>query len=254
MEQWAAVLMLGSGAAHAVVNAILKSGGDKMSSRALIDGSSALLLLPLAFIVPWPVAASPWLAASFAVHLVYLICLIKAFEDADMSAVYPVMRGSAPVLAATAAVLWLRDPVTLPVIGGMALVTLGTVTVAWWNPPSRRALAWALGTGATIAAYTVIDAKGVRGGAICAELYCLDIYFNWLRDWRPVCHVARIALYGRGAQPVETGLGRGGLVDRYLWFGAMGLPIGRRAAAGGIARKLDPVRRGDCLAGAQRTD
>ena len=162
MEQWAAVLMLGSGAAHAVVNAILKSGGDKMSSRALIDGSSALLLLPLAFIVPWPVAASPWLAASFAVHLVYLICLIKAFEDADMSAVYPVMRGSAPVLAAAAAVLWLRDPVTLPVIGGMALVTLGTLAVAWWNPPSRRALAWALGTGATIAAYTVIDAKGVR--------------------------------------------------------------------------------------------
>ena len=162
MERYAALLMLASGAAHAVVNAILKSGGDKLSSRALIDGSSALLILPLAFIVPLPAGAWGWLLASFAVHLVYLICLIKAFEGADMSAVYPVMRGSAPVLAAAASVLWLRDPITLAVALGVLLVSLGTVTVAWWNPPSRRALAWAFGTGATIAAYTVIDAKGVR--------------------------------------------------------------------------------------------
>lgn len=162
MERYAALLMLASGAAHAVVNAILKSGGDKLSSRALIDGSSALLILPLAFIVPLPAGAWGWLLASFAVHLAYLICLVKAFEGADMSAVYPVMRGSAPVLAAAASVLWLRDPITLAVTLGVMLVSLGTVTVAWWNPPSRRALLWALATGATIAAYTVIDAKGAR--------------------------------------------------------------------------------------------
>ena len=105
MERYAALLMLASGAAHAVVNAILKSGGDKLSSRALIDGSSALLILPLAFIVPLPAGAWGWLLASFAVHLAFLICLVKAFEGADMSAVYPVMRGSAPVLAAAASVL-----------------------------------------------------------------------------------------------------------------------------------------------------
>ncbi len=162
MERYAALLMLASGAAHAVVNTILKSGGDKLSSRALIDGSSALLILPLAFVVPLPSGAWGWLLASFAVHLVYLICLVKAFEGADMSAVYPVMRGSAPVLAAAASVLWLRDPITLAVVLGIMLVSLGTLTVAWWNPPSRRALLWALATGATIAAYTVIDAKGAR--------------------------------------------------------------------------------------------
>ena len=162
MIETASLLMLASGAAHAVVNAIVKSGGDKMSSRALVDGSSALLVLPLAFVVPFPTAALPFLLASFAVHTVYLVCLIKAFEGADMSAVYPVMRGSAPVIAAVAAVLWLRDPVTWPVVAGLLLVSLGTLAVAWWNPPSRRALAWALATGASIAAYTVIDAKGVR--------------------------------------------------------------------------------------------
>lgn len=158
----AALLMLASGAAHALVNAILKSGGDKMSSRALIDGSSALLVLPLAFIVPFPHGAVGWLLASFAIHLVYLIAVIKAFEGADMSAVYPVMRGTAPVIAALVSVLWLRDPISLPVIVGIAMVTTGTALSAWWNAPDRKALGWALLTGATIAAYTVIDAKGVR--------------------------------------------------------------------------------------------
>lgn len=162
MIDLAALLMLASGASHAVVNAVLKSGGDKMSSRALIDGSSALLILPFAFLVPLPHGAWSWLFASFAVHLVYLICVIKAFEGADMSAVYPVMRGTAPVLAAMVSVLWLGDPISLGVALGIALVSIGTALVAWWNAPSKRALLWALATGATIAAYTVIDAKGVR--------------------------------------------------------------------------------------------
>ncbi len=162
MIEYAALLMLASGAAHAVVNAILKSGGDKMSSRALIDGSSAVMVLPLAFIVPLPHAAWGWLLASFAVHLVYLICVIKAFEGADMSAVYPVMRGTAPVLAALASVLLLGDPISPAVALGIGLVSAGTALVVWWNSPDKRALLWALATGATIAAYTVIDAKGAR--------------------------------------------------------------------------------------------
>ena len=162
MIDLAALLMLASGASHAVVNAVLKSGGDKMSSRALIDGSSALLILPFAFLVPLPHGAWTWLVASFAVHLIYLICVIKAFEGADMSAVYPVMRGTAPVLAAMVSVLWLGDPISPGVALGIALVSTGTALVAWWNAPSKRALLWALATGVTIAAYTVIDAKGVR--------------------------------------------------------------------------------------------
>ncbi len=169
MIDLAALLMLASGASHAVVNAVLKSGGDKMSSRALIDGSSALLILPFAFLVPLPHGAWTWLFASFAVHLIYLICVIKAFEGADMSAVYPVMRGTAPVLAAMVSVLWLGDPISPGVALGIALVSTGTALVAWWNAPSKRALLWALATGVTIAAYTVIDAKGVRAAPSAAS-------------------------------------------------------------------------------------
>ena len=53
-------MIVGSGAAHAIVNAVLKSGKDKMSSRALIDGFSALLMFPAAFFLPLPHDAWGW--------------------------------------------------------------------------------------------------------------------------------------------------------------------------------------------------
>lgn len=148
---------------HATVNAIFKAGGsDKMSGRAMIDGSSALLMMPLALIVPLPTGAWVWLGASLLAHLVYLTCLVRAFSLADMSAVYPVMRGSAPVIAAIASVMVVGDPVTLAIALGIAFVCMGTVLVAARNAPPLHAIGWALATGAAIAAYTVIDARGVR--------------------------------------------------------------------------------------------
>ncbi len=162
MVKLAAVMILISGAAHAVVNAILKSGRDKMSSRALIDGFSAILVLPAVFFLPTPHGAWLWLAGSWLTHLIYLICLVKAFEAADMSAVYPIMRGTAPVLASIAAVTLFREPISWPVIVGVGLVSSGTLLIAMRRRTDERSLAWALATGASIAAYTVIDAQGVR--------------------------------------------------------------------------------------------
>lgn len=161
--QVAGVMMILSGMTHATVNALFKSGGsDKLAGRAMIDGSAALLVLPLAFFVPWPAGAWVWLAASAATHMVYLSCLIRAFAVADMSAVYPVMRGSAPVIAALGSVAVLGDVMTPTIALGIACVCAGTVLVAARNAPPLHALGWALATGAAIAAYTVIDARGVR--------------------------------------------------------------------------------------------
>lgn len=160
--QIASLMMLASGALHAMVNAILKSGRDKMSSRALIDGFSALLVTPVAFFVALPHGAWGWLAGSWATHLVYLVCLIKAFESADMSVAYPILRGVAPALASAVAVLLFHEPISLPVAAGVALVSGGVLTVALGRQVTRASLGWALATGATIAIYTVLDAQGVR--------------------------------------------------------------------------------------------
>jgi drug/metabolite transporter (DMT)-like permease len=160
--QIAGLMMLVSGAAHAVVNAILKSGGDKMSSRALIDGFSALLIAPAVFFLPLPHGAWGWLALSGVIHLVYLICLVKAFERADLSAAYPILRGVAPALAAAVAVIGFGEPLGWATALGVALVSLGVLTVGLGRAVDKRAVGWALATGATIALYTVVDAQGVR--------------------------------------------------------------------------------------------
>lgn len=177
LAQTAGLMMIASGAAHAVVNAILKAGQDKMSSRALIDGFSALIVLPFVFFLPLPHGAWGWLAASWVTHLVYLVCLIKAFERADMTVAYPISRGIAPALAAAVAVLIFYEPVSWITVGGIGCVSLGVMVVGLGRQVDRRALGWAVATGVCIAGYTVIDAQGVRA-APSALSYIAWIYLT----------------------------------------------------------------------------
>lgn len=162
LAQTAGLMMIASGAVHAVVNAILKSGKDKLSSRALIDGFSGLLILPFVFFLPLPHGAWGWLAGSWATHIVYLVCLVKAFERADMTVAYPIARGVAPALASTVAVLVFAEPVSLITAAGIGCVSLGVMVVGLGRRVDRQGLGWAIATGVCIALYTVIDAQGVR--------------------------------------------------------------------------------------------
>ena len=241
--QIASVMIVVSGAAHAVVNAILKSGRDKMSSRALIDGFSAIMILPAAFFVPLPHGAWGWLAASGATHLVYLFALIKAFEGADMMVAYPVFRGMAPALAAIIAVAVFHEPINWPVAIGVGLVSSGVLATALGRHMDGRTLAWSLLTGVTIALYTVIDAQGVRA-APSAPSYIVWVFLilggGHRRRLRPV---ARPDLPHFGASGVEARPHRRRLFHPHLRPGAVGLPPGGDAEAGGPARNLDPVRR-----------
>lgn len=177
LAQIAGLMMIASGAVHAVVNAILKSGKDKMSSRALIDGFSALIVLPFVFFLPLPHGAWGWLAASWATHLIYLVCLIKAFERADMTVAYPISRGVAPALASVVAVLVFSEPVSGITAAGIGCVSLGVLVVGLGRRVDRRALGWAVATGVSIAGYTVIDAQGVRA-APSALSYIAWIYLT----------------------------------------------------------------------------
>lgn len=162
LAQTAGLMMIASGGVHAVVNAILKSGKDKLSSRALIDGFSGLLVLPFVFFLPLPHGAWGWLAGSWATHIVYLVCLVKAFERADMTVAYPISRGVAPALASLVAVSLFGEHISWLTAGGIGLVCIGVMTVGLGRHVDRRALGWAVATGVCIALYTVIDAQGVR--------------------------------------------------------------------------------------------
>jgi drug/metabolite transporter (DMT)-like permease len=162
VENAASILILISGFAHAVVNAILKAGNDKMSRRALIDGFSALILAPAAFFVPLPTNAWSWLIASAVVHGLYLFALIKSFEQSDMTVAYPIARGIAPMLAAAGAVAIFNEPISVFVVVGIVSIASGVMCIGVSHKLERSALLWAALTGICIASYTVIDAQGVR--------------------------------------------------------------------------------------------
>jgi drug/metabolite transporter (DMT)-like permease len=174
MNNTAPVLVLVSGLAHAIVNAIFKAGKDKMSGRALIDGFSALLIAPAAFFVPLPANAWMWLLASSVVHLLYLFALIKSFEQSDMTVAYPIARGLAPMLAAAGAVALFHEPIDAGIVVGIVLITCGVMLIGVSHTMNPRALIWAALTGSCIAGYTVIDAQGVRAAPTAAS------YIVWI--------------------------------------------------------------------------
>jgi drug/metabolite transporter (DMT)-like permease len=155
----------------AAANMSVKMGSDILAGRALLSASAALMVAPAAFFVPWPDAWT-WGALVLAVpaHYFYQICLIRALQRGDLSLVFPVMRGSAPLLTAAAAFLLLHEALPPLALAGLVVAT-GAVFVFAAPPrgtllrhhPDAGVLAWALATAVGVALYNVADARGVRG-------------------------------------------------------------------------------------------
>lgn len=164
-------LGLGSAVTLASANAFVKASGDILMSRAVLSLSGAVMIAPAAFFVPLPTPET-WalLALSVPAHMAYQTALIRALHRGDLSLVFPVMRGSAPLLTAIAAFAFLGESLSWLAVAGLVVASLATMVFAIpenagaeTDPKRRRAaLGWALLTGAGIALYNVVDARGVR--------------------------------------------------------------------------------------------
>lgn len=220
-----AAMMIASGSIHAMVNAVVKGpkveGGDplraRMVARGSTDGASAVLLVPGVLIVPWPTGAWGWLGVSAVVHLVYLYAMIRAYAVADLSAAYPVMRGTAPLLTAAISVGLFGERVAPADLAGIAMVGAAILTLVLGRHLDARSLGWALVTGAMTALYTVADAKGVRTapspascivwdfaliGAVSVAMFAAltrgRLFADWRAQWRPgaVAGTLSVVTYG----------------------------------------------------------
>lgn len=165
----ALLLILLSAAVHAIVNIATKRAEDKYAMRLLIGGCSAVIVAPALAFVPLPDGVVlQFLALTAAVHAVYELLLVRSYESAAFSAVYPVARGTGPLFTALGVifVLGVRPPVHE--LAGILLVCGGVVAMGLSHRATqgaRQGLAFALMTGMTIGTYTVIDAEGVRAAA-----------------------------------------------------------------------------------------
>jgi len=222
----ASLMMIASGMIHAVVNAIIKGGRDKMAGRAATDGTAALVMVPAVVLVPLPHGAWLWLAGSAIVHLVYLIALVRSYELADFSAAYPILRGTAPLVTAIVTLGILGEPASALQIAGISLLGIGMFVLAAGRHLSRHAFGWAILTGMCIATYTVIDARGVRAASSVASYIAWDFLimgvmivtyfairtrgtvFAAMRDqWRPCAAAGLMSICTYGLALVALSLG-----------------------------------------------
>jgi drug/metabolite transporter (DMT)-like permease len=166
----AILLALFSAVMLAAANMSVKMGGDILAGRAILSVSASALLVPAAFLVPLPDPAV-WWALAFAVpaHYFYQLCLVAALQRGELSLVFPVMRGAAPLLTAIAAVIFLGERLGPLGWAGLIAATLAVAAFAWPPRgtrmrlhPDRTALAFALATAVGVALYNVADARGVR--------------------------------------------------------------------------------------------
>lgn len=162
----ALVLILVSAVVHAIVNVLTKRAEDKYAMRLLIGVFSAALVAPVLFFVPLPHGIAIWFLVGTAfVHAVYELLLVKSYESAAFSAVYPVARGTGPLFTALGAILLLHEHAPPVELVGIVLVCGGVIAIGLSHRATEGAnvgLVYALGTGLTIGIYTLIDASGVR--------------------------------------------------------------------------------------------
>jgi drug/metabolite transporter (DMT)-like permease len=152
---------------HAAWNAIVKVGLDRFSSILLLSiaqGVMALFLLPF-FATPL-VEAWPWVAGSAVLHIGYKLFLIQAYRHGDLSQVYPLARGTAPLIVARVGAMFLGEVMTTGKTAAVIAIALGVIVMSQngngLDRLPRKALFYALGTACFTASYTLVDGVGAR--------------------------------------------------------------------------------------------
>ncbi len=152
---------------HAAWNAVVKSGSDKyFSMTAVVIGHAPPALLALPF-VPLPDPASlPYMIAGAALHFGYQIFLLRAYTVGEFTQVYPIARGTAPLLVAAISVLLLG--VTLSPLQMLAIAVIGAGIISLClvrsmdGSRNSEAATMALITACFIAGYSLVDGYGAR--------------------------------------------------------------------------------------------
>jgi drug/metabolite transporter (DMT)-like permease len=172
----AIALVLVAAVLHAGWNVLLKTSGDTLWTAVRLQAIGTAILVPIgiwawfAYGMPAVPIEAIWLALlSGVLEAVYFVCLSSAYQRGALSLVYPLARGSAPLLAVLVGILLLGEQLVPLAIAGVASLLAGILLVSRpWRAlraagaEHRGAIGFALATGASIAAYSAVDRLGVR--------------------------------------------------------------------------------------------
>ncbi|MEE9428663.1 MAG: DMT family transporter [Paracoccaceae bacterium] len=202
---------------HAVWNALVKSGTDKQLGMVAVTlGHVPLAVIGLAQ-VPAPARESwPYIAVGIGLHVGYQLFLMASYRIGDLTQVYPIARGSAPLLVALVSVVFLGVHLAPLELAGILTIGIGILSLMLVRHAdgqrNMKAAGMALATGCFIAAYSLVDGTGARLAGTALG------FFGWLA----VGNAAAIALYAAITNP--------GLFKRLPFEGKRAFLIGGSAS------------------------
>lgn len=151
---------------HAGWNALVKTGADKFRSMFVMSSAQGLMGFVMLLFLPLPQGQVwLWLAASGLIHSLYKFFLASAYEHGDLSRVYPIARGAAPMIVLLAGAFLLSDRIDALDYAGVLAIGGGVVLMArgvFRNGEARRMLPWALASAVATAGYSLVDGIGAR--------------------------------------------------------------------------------------------
>jgi drug/metabolite transporter (DMT)-like permease len=210
---------------HAVWNSLAKTVRDQLAGFAMLNlASLAMCLVALALVAAPAPASRPFIALSALLHVGYQLALMRSYGGGELSQVYPLARGVAPLLVAAFAAAVVGERLGPLQLCGIVLISCGLASLTFGGRRPTRAerptIGFALATGAFIAAYTVADGIGVRraGGALS--------YATWLflLESTLVLLIA-VRLRGRSLGPAVRPIWWRGALGGVLALAAYGLVL-----------------------------
>jgi drug/metabolite transporter (DMT)-like permease len=199
------LLLLAAAGVHVITHIALKRSRDRSAFVGWMLLWAAILFSPILLLNRAPIPPIGWglMLFSSVFEAGYFIAIALAYRGADLSVVYPLARGTGPVLLLVWSALILREPLTAAGGIGVALIALGLYVInlprlgAWRQPLAalrQSGPRWALAAGACISGYTAIDKVGI--GYVPPLLYtylALWITLLWVGAWT-LWHVGRRGL------------------------------------------------------------
>jgi drug/metabolite transporter (DMT)-like permease len=226
MDPFVFAAVLFAAACHAGWNATIKGGLDPLATTVLISIGAAIVAAVFLPVVGLPAAAAwPWCGASVLIHLAYFASLIESYRAGDMGQVYPIARGSAPLMTALVTTAFIGERLGVLGWSGIVLLVAGVIWLSLRGGRDlarldKKAVGFALFTAVTICAYSVVDGLGARHAG-SANAYSVALFVGI----GPI--MAIYALIRRGPEVIAA-MGRHwglGLAGGTLQLGAYGIAI-----------------------------
>ena len=181
---------------HASWNAIVKGARDTLATQAAIVIGGGLYAVPFLFFVPFP-NSETWiyLGLSSLIHCAYFAALAAAYDVGDLGFIYPIARGTAPVLVAVLSALTIGEFLTTAQLTGVLIICFGVLTLALTGQHSsgHNPFFFALGVSFTVASYSITDGAGVRvaetpfsyiSWLIAIQALTFGLFVIWRRRWQ----------------------------------------------------------------------